>query len=340
MACDRGSNTVSGLAAARAGLSSLSSKAGNVAGVAVDKWAGALDTANEALLRRAAPVSNRVLRAVDRPGVAVAKVAPLLAAAAASVRFRGYLVTQPQQSPVVAVAATLRSPTELAQNRKVLNSVRQGVGALGLASAVSSSIVARATKNEDGDRTLELKQKDKVVASVAFQKAEKLTRVLNKADVIGSHILGKNLVVSDGDVVQPGQGMTTWHRGTSVVKTSRGERTITHLQSLKWPAHHYYFDRNLSDQEVAGLVSGRAKPQQLPGYAGEVHPTESLTPLWGVTKKALITNRLYWPTPQAEWSKAQKKSAMPSEPVTIRPVKSAQVGERDVRELPEAKPAR
>ena len=49
----------------------------------------------------------------------------------------------------------------------------------------------------------------------------------------------------------------SWHRGTTVVKTGRGERTVTHLQRLSLPAVHYYFNRRLSDQEVVGIVSGR-----------------------------------------------------------------------------------
>ena len=76
MACDRTSNTISGLAATRTGLSKLSSKAGNVAGTVIGKWARSQDFVNETILRQAAPVSNKVLRTVDRPAVAAASSPP------------------------------------------------------------------------------------------------------------------------------------------------------------------------------------------------------------------------------------------------------------------------
>jgi hypothetical protein len=140
-------------------------------------------------------------------------------------------------------------------------------------------------------------------------------------------MLGRNVVSSEGDLVQPGKGITTWHRGTSVVKTPQGERTISHLQSLKLPGQHFYFNRRLSDEEVAGLVSEREKAHKLPGYAGEVHPMEALLPTWGATKKAMIINRLYWPSPEATWARKKEKphSATPAqkEPVTMRTIKPA-----------------
>jgi hypothetical protein len=317
MACDRTSNTISGLAATRTGLSKLSSKAGNVAGTVIGKWARSQDFVNETILRQAAPVSNKVLRAVDRPAVAAAKVAPILAGVIASTRLRGYLVKGEGQPPVVAVAATFRSPAEMARNRQALSGIRKGIGALGVVSGVSASLAAQATRNESEGRTLALKKGGKAVATVKFQKSERMTRFLNKADLIGSHILGQNVVTSEGDIVQAGRGGTPWHRGTSVVKTSQGERTLTHLQSLKLPGQHFYFDRRLSDEEVAGVVTGREKAPQMPGYVGEIHALESLAPLWGATKKAMITNRLYWPTPKAEWSRMTERAQTTVQPQTV-----------------------
>ncbi|MCP4362720.1 MAG: hypothetical protein GY796_32345, partial [Chloroflexi bacterium] len=95
--------------------------------------------------------------------------------------------------------------------------------------------------------------------------------------------------------------MNAWHRGTTVVKTPQGQRTITHLQSLRLPTQRYYFDRKLSNEEVAGVITGREKASRMKGYVGEIHPTESLTPGWGAAKKAMITARLYHPSPEAEW---------------------------------------
>jgi hypothetical protein len=53
-----------------------------------------------------------------------------------------------------------------------------------------------------------------------------------------------------------------------VVQTAGGQRTITHLQSLKLPAQHYYFDRKLSDEDVAGVITGREKAPRMKGYVG------------------------------------------------------------------------
>jgi len=133
-----------------------------------------------------------------------------------------------------------------------------------------------------------------------------MTGFLNKLDLIGSHRLGKNVVSSEGNIVRATKS-GAWHRGTSVVQTAGGQRTLTHLQSLKLPAQHFYFDRKLSDGEVAGLVSGQTKANRLSGYVGEVHSMENLVPSWGATKKAMITTRLYHPPAEAGWVVSEKK---------------------------------
>jgi hypothetical protein len=87
-----------------------------------------------------------------------------------------------------------------------------------------------------------------------------------------------------------------WHAGTTAVNSSRGERTVTHLQSMNWPTQHYYFDRSLTDQEIAGTTAGHQafQAKQLPGFAGEISEIESLTPLLGRAKKSLIKTHLFW----------------------------------------------
>ncbi len=206
---------------------------------------------------------------------------------------------------MAAVAVAPRSLKEMQQNRQTLGQVRRVVGTLGTISALSASAAVWATKDEGQKRTLALQKNGKAVSAVTFQKAARMSRLLNTLDVIGSHRLGKNVIASEGDVVQAPKG-GTWHRGTSVIKTNEGVRTITHVQSLKLPGHHYYFDRKLSDKAVAGVVTGRNKAQQMKGYVGEVHSMESLVPTWGAAKKAMITTRLYHPSPQAKWSLAKE----------------------------------
>jgi hypothetical protein len=244
---------------------------------------------------------------VDRPAVFAAKAIPYVAGALAMLRFRGYLVTGQGSSPVAAIAVTPRSLGEMAQNRRTLGRVKQGLAIAGTASGLAGSVVATATAEKTRNRTLELKTKGKVVASATFQKSPRLSQVLNRLDLVGSHRLGQNVTSSEGDIVRVGRG--TWHRGTSVIKTPQGERTITHVQSLSLPAQHYYFDRRLSDEGTAGIVSGQEKAHRLPGYVGEVHRLENLMPSWGASKKAMITTRLYHPPTPAQWAakKEEKK---------------------------------
>jgi hypothetical protein len=341
LSCERQAARIAATAAVSTGINTITGKAGNVigavsnkigdqvteaiqagqgsgktivaaakqtAGTAVDKWADTQDKYNEQVLGRAAPVSNAVLRKVDRPAVTAAKAAPYIAGALAMLRVRGYLVTQPDSAPVAAVAVAPRSAGEINRNRQVLGQVRHAVGTVGMVSTLSASAAVWATKDKKaGSRTLTLQKNGTRLAEVTFQKAARMTRFQNRLDLIGSHRLGKNVVLSEGDIVRVVKG-GAWHRGTSVVQTAGQQRTITHLQSLKLPGQHYYFDRKLSDGEVAGIVSGQTKANRLPGYAGEVHPMENLVPSWGATKKAMIVTRLYHPSSEASWSVTEKKA--------------------------------
>lgn len=340
MSCEKQSARIAATAAVSTGINTITGKAGNVigavsnkiggqisgavqagqasgktmlvsakrqVGAAVEQWADTGDKLNEQVLGRVAPFSNAILRKVDRPTVTAAKAAPYVAGALAALRVRGYLVTQQGSAPVAAVAVAPRSMGEIMRNRRVLGQAHRAIGAVGAVSALSASAAVWATKDQGDERTLALQKNNKALAEVTFQKSAKMTGFLNKLDLIGSHRLGKNVVSSEGDIVRAAKG-GAWHRGTSIIETPGGQRTITHLQSLKLPAQHYYFDRKLSDGEVAGLVSGQAKANRLPGYVGEVHAMENLVPSWGATKKAMITTRLYHPSTEAGWVVSEKQA--------------------------------
>jgi len=232
--------------------------------------------------------------------VMAAKTLPFVAGALTALRFRGYLATGQGRSPVVALAVTPRSGAEVLQSRRVMGQVRQGLAVAGALSTVAGSLTAAATSDKTSKRTLELKNGDKVMARVELQQSASLSRVLNRLDLVGSHRLGQNVVSSEGEVVRAKGAL--WHYGASVINTPQGERTLAHVQSLSLPAQHYYFDRRLTAEEVAGVVSGRDKAHRLPGYAGEVHRLESLAPSWSAAKQAMITTRLYHPPTAATWS--------------------------------------
>jgi hypothetical protein len=117
----------------------------------------------------------------------------------------------------------------------------------------------------------------------------RLTPLFNRIDAGMSEVQR-----SEGLMVES-QGQT-WHRGTTVVKTTQGERTLTHLQSLTMPSTHYYFNRRLSDNETVGIITGQKgfEPKTLDGYAGQISEVESLLPAWAQTKRGLIQAHLRW----------------------------------------------
>jgi hypothetical protein len=196
--------------------------------------------------------------------------------------------------------------------------------------AVAASTVAGLSLKE---KTRELVQERrsglffKSKVKVAFAKS-RLTGLLNRLDLSGSHLLGQNIVSSEGDLVTA-RGKA-WHRGAVVFKTPQGERTMTHLQSMTLPATHYYFDRALTDEETAGIVSDQKgfKPQKMAGYIGEVNAMEGLAPAWAQTKHAMIRTRLYFPTQVQGWAKTEvSKSKAKAEKVSAGSKRVRQAGQ-------------
>ncbi len=126
-----------------------------------------------------------------------------------------------------------------------------------------------------------------------------LTPLLNRGDVLGaSRLTGQNIQSSEGVMFQTGG--QTWHRGTTVVKMTDGERTVTHLSSLSYPSHSYYFNQSLSDEQAVGLAAGKVKAEETPGFVGQVSPTEGLAPAWAETKRALILAQIHFGRMNAE----------------------------------------
>jgi hypothetical protein len=119
-----------------------------------------------------------------------------------------------------------------------------------------------------------------------------------------------------------------WHRGISVVKTPKGNRTITHLQSLAIPAKHYYFDRPLSAKETVGIIAGQAGyyPTNMNGFIGQIGEGEQLAMPWATVKSQLIRSRILYP-PQA----TPPGSPPPRRPPGYRPPRVGDV-ERNIRQ--------
>jgi len=219
--------------------------------------------------KAAAPVAGAVLRTVDRADSIVSRAGGRRVAALAA----GYVL-----------------------GRSALWQAGGVVRAISRISGLVGSGVGRASKT---DQVGSVVREKRVLFFFKSKKAvtlwkSGLTNTLNKLDLLSSHRLGKGVRSSDGVLFETGG--TTWHRGTSVVDTPRGERTITHLQSLSIPAAHYYFDRPISDEQAVGIATGQKgyDPRKIPGYVGQVSATESLCPGWAGTKRAMIMTQLYY----------------------------------------------
>jgi hypothetical protein len=161
-----------------------------------------------------------------------------------------------------------------------VNSVSKMSGVLG-------SNLAGLTKTGGAGQVMQEKQVllfFKKQVPVALWKSN-LTGKINRLDLVGSN--RDKVESSEGVMFRPGKG-ATWHRGTIVVKTANGPRSITHLQSLTIPQTHYYFNQAISDADAVGIASGKIKPQAAPGYAGSVTPLEALCPSWAATKQSLL----------------------------------------------------
>ncbi|MCL4303499.1 MAG: hypothetical protein KJ077_47880 [Anaerolineae bacterium] len=179
-----------------------------------------------------------------------------------------------------------------------------GIGVLKLVQATSNFAgtgIARITRTDqsgivDGvEQQFFFTETSKIPATVW---KSNLTPLLNLADSWPGKVLKSEGIMFNVNG-------KTWHRGTMVIQTAQGERTITHLQSLCTPATHYYFGRKLLLNEAVGIVSGQKgfNAKHLPnipdgrpatGYAGQISEVESLFPLWAAWKRNLIMAHLRW----------------------------------------------
>jgi len=307
MSCNTNSQKVGKTAAIRCGINAAAGKASYVAGNIVGGTAWAIDAVDSTVGARLAPVSNQVLAAIDRPTVVAAKAVPVLAMVAATTQVQVRTATGPNQMPAIGAAVTFRNPVDILHNtgrvKKATQQIKTGmaVGAVATGTAAALSLKEKSRELVQERRSgLFFKSKVKVEFSTS-----RLTGLLNRMDLAGSHRLGQNVVSSEGELASAGG--KSWHRGTVVFKTPQGKRTMTHLQSMSLPATHYYFDRALSDEETAGIVSGQKgfKPQQMAGYIGEINAMEGLAPTWAQAKRAMIRTRLYFPTQPDGWAQPQ-----------------------------------
>jgi hypothetical protein len=150
-----------------------------------------------------------------------------------------------------------------------------------------------------------------------------LTPALNRVDTAG--IPQKDIISSKG--LSMSLDGLAWHRGTSVIKTPGGTRTLTHLQSLSYPGKHYYFDRPLSAKETVGIIAQQPghDPTSMDGFIGQVGETETMCVPWTGVKSKLIKSRIMYP-PKGTQSGARP----PRRPPGYRPPRAHEV-QQDLR---------
>jgi hypothetical protein len=266
-AASAGGKIAGAAASARQAAGDVAASVKGVAGAATDAYAGALDRAGDAVGERVAPVASKALGVSNNP----------LAGWAARTGKKMFISRNPALMPVAFAAGMATTLT------------RAGSGAAATRRARASRTELAGTVVREKRQLLFFKGKE----AVAMWRSS-MTDRLNRADLMGSHRLkGTGVHASDGVMFET-KGARTWHRGTSVVSTSRGRRTVTHLQSLTLPGEHHYFDRRISDEQAVGIATGRLEAPKVPGYVSSISPQESLVPMWAASKRAAINSVLYW----------------------------------------------
>ncbi len=293
MSCDRNGAKVSGLCAVRSGISRAGSRAANTGGGLLERLAQAQDdlmgqVVAPAMDKVAAPATTLQRRmAPVKPWV----TGPVLQAGGWALRRRyGHGALLPQ-----AVTALGGGGLGLLKLGLKLVPHGQAIGVALSVADVAGSVAARGV-----NRLTRTTAAGEVVQRrprwFIFEGEEKvefwhsrLTPLFNRSDLMTRQVL------SSQGAVLTARGRA-WHLGSSQVSTGHGPQTITHLQSLGvLGLQHYYFNRQLTLEEAAGVASGQLAADSVPGYAGQVSRLESLAPAWAHAKHTWIKSRLHWP---------------------------------------------
>jgi hypothetical protein len=266
-AASAGGKIAGGAASARQAAGDVAASVKGAAGAATDAYAGALDRVGDVVGERVAPVASKALGVSNNP----------LAGWAARTGKKMFISRNPALIPISIAAGITTTLT------------RAGSGAAATRRARTSRTELAGTVVREKRQLLFFKGKEAV-----DMWRSSMTDRLNRADLLGSHRLkGAGVHASDGVMFET-KGARTWHRGTSLVSTSKGRRTVTHLQSLTLPGEHHYFDRRIGDEQAVGIATGRLEAQKVPGYVSSISPQESLVPMWAASKRAAINSVLYW----------------------------------------------
>lgn len=278
MSCNNNTTKLSRTAAAKAGISTLSSQA----------TAAIVQTAATATQR----VQNAVGQSRTQAGQSFDALNRRVGQASALLVNTADKFELPQSidslTPVAAVAALVSSnKTRL----KMLNAITALQLGRTLSAGVGTGLARLSRPSAEAIRTETFFDHRTPPVHIWRSKA---TTALNTQNIM--RWPGTSIELSSGQMMETAG--KSWHLGTIVaaVGHSQQTQTITHLQSMNFPATHYYFNRPLSEREAAGIILGRREfeAKHLPGFAGQVSELGSLQPSMAYMKKAMIQASILW----------------------------------------------
>jgi hypothetical protein len=231
MSCETNRNLISSHGAVAVGLSTLASKAGYAYGAAV-KNVAVITQEGRAALRQADEV-------IGHGGAITASMTGI----AGPQREEGGV----KEFAKGTVLGGAKLALQIAAYRNpMMRLTGLAVSSVSKMSGILGSNLAGLTKTGSSGQVMQEKQFllfFKKQVPVTLWKSS-LTDKINRLDLVGSNL--DHVVSSEGVMFRPDRG-ATWHRGTMMVKTAKGQRSITHLQSLNIPQTHYYFNQAISD---------------------------------------------------------------------------------------------
>jgi len=269
LSCEKNGRKFGVTAAAKNGISAVAGKAGNVAG-AIRRAQG------QAITSMAGKPASATLGVVNNFGMpaSIDTLTPLASAAALVTSVRNPDRDRDEdKGPRPNIRTNVLNIVTAAQGIKAV-SVGAGTG------------LARLSRNGSDGPVEQRNYFDRPQIRMRMY-SSRLSPALNASDIRGWPVSVKR----SGGKMYENRGQT-WHAGTTTVETPTGEeRTMTHLQSMNWPRTHYYFNRALRDDEVAGMIGqhhGFPAPRDVKGFLGEVSEVESLAPIVSRLKRGLI----------------------------------------------------
>lgn len=260
MSCNRQLNRVK-RCAGQNGLSAMGNRAANLAG----QMLAGLEQGTDALGSTAAPVVGAAMRLGVSPSKSTRRGLQVTSVAVAGVA--GFVAGRRWQAAqgllrAGGVNGVLRLVLRLRPQLKAAYGAAQTVDKISSAAGTGAALLSY---SGDAGRTTVKERRlflFEGTRQVDFWRS-RLTGLLNRSDQ-----LSRNVISSRGVMFRVGP--TTWHSGTSVVQTSAGTQTITHLRSLNLLGRHYYFDRPLAASNAAGIAAGHRPRLQRTGQRGRV----------------------------------------------------------------------